>query len=69
MIVTVLKTTFPKVKPKVILYRNYSKFVERNFRCDLKEKLQDVNLSDYESFEKAFLSVLDYHAPQKKKVH
>ena len=32
MIVTVCKTTFPKVKPKLVVYRDYSKFTEKEFR-------------------------------------
>ena len=68
MIVTVLKTTFPKVKPKVVLYRDYSKFVENHFRRDLKEKLRGMRDKDYSSFENIFLSVLNKHAPYKKKL-
>ena len=67
MIITVLKTTFPKVKPKLLLYRDYSKLVERNFQRDLKTKLENVEVG-YEPFEKAFLDVQNNHAPLKKKV-
>ena len=68
MIVTVMKTTFPKAKPKVLLYRDFSKFIENNFRRELKEKLQNLRSKDYESFERVFLEVLNIHAPFKKKV-
>ena len=68
MIVTVLKTTFPKAKPKIIPYRDYSKFVENNFRRDLREKIRGIVVKDYDSFERAFLYVLNIHAPYKKKV-
>ena len=68
MIITVLKTTFPKSKPKVLLYRDYSKFENENFRKDLKAKLQNPIVKDYESFEKAYLNVLNTHAPFKKKM-
>ena len=36
MIITVLKTTFPKAKSKVIFYKDYSKFVDNDFRNDLR---------------------------------
>ena len=68
MIVTVLKTTFPKAKPKIVTYRNYSKFSEMDFRKDLRGKIHTLQKKDYESFECAFLEVLNIHAPYKKKV-
>ena len=68
MIVTVLKTTFPKAKPKIILYRDYSKFVEKDFRRDLRQKLLILSKKDYEVFERIFLEVLNIHARYKKKV-
>ena len=68
MIITVLKTTFPKAQPKIIPYRDYSKFVEIDFRRDLKTNLKSMTLNDYQSFETIFLGVLDRHAPHKKKV-
>ena len=67
MIVTVLKITFPKAKPKVLTYRDYSNFLEDKFRNDLRVNLQNVKVKDYESFEKVFLDVLNNHAPHKKR--
>ena len=40
MAITVLKTTFPKAKPKVIQYRDYKKFVLRNIREELISKFE-----------------------------
>ena len=68
MIVTVMKTTFPKSKPKIIMYRDHKKFIEENFRVDLRLELGKVEVQDYETFEKIFLDVYDKHAPCKKKV-
>ena len=65
MIVTVCKNSFPKSKPKEIIYRNYKNFDTDAFQCELKLKLQSIN--NYESFESVFLSVLNKHAPLKKK--
>ena len=69
MVVTVLKTTFPKQGPTVINYRNYKKYNENVFKNDLQQELQRIDPSDlnYSSFETAFDRVLDKHAPIKKK--
>ena len=68
IIITVLKMTFPNAKPKVIFYGDYSKFVDKDFSNDLRGNLQVLRTKDYESFESAFLEVLNTHAPHKKKV-
>ena len=38
MILTVLKSTFPKVKPKEIIYRNFKNFDLNNFKKRYKDK-------------------------------
>ena len=68
MIVTIMKTTIPKNKPKIIQYRDYKKIVENNFRIELKDKLQNQEINNYAKFEEIFLEVLNKHAPPKKKV-
>ena len=68
MIVTVLKTTFPKAKSNIIAYRDFSKFSENDFQNDLKRILRSKQIKDYDSFEKIFLNSLNIHAPCKKKV-
>ena len=69
MIVSVLKTTFPKHGPTVINYRNYKSFNEIVFRNDLREELGKIEPSNlnYTSFETIFNRVLNKHAPIKKK--
>lgn len=71
MVITVMKTTFPKAKPKVIYYRQYKKFVLGDFRMALKTRLEnttDCNIIDtYSKFEEAFLETINKHAPLKKK--
>ena len=69
MVVSVLKTTFPKHGPTVINYRNYKNFNEIVFRNDLRDelgKIEPFNLN-YTSFETTFNILLDKHAPTKKK--
>ena len=66
MILTVLKTTFKKLKAKEIVYRNFKQFDMNKFKNDIRERLRSVN--NYETFESEFLNVLNIHAPLKKKV-
>ena len=65
---SVFKTTFTKSKPKEIVYRNYRKFNENNINRDLHNQLSSEKSKDYASFEKIFLSILEEHAPLKKKL-
>ena len=66
MAVTVMKTTFPKAKPKVIQYREHKNFVEENFRTELRERLYKEVVITYAQF--AFLDVYNKHAPPKTKI-
>ena len=43
MVVTILKTKFPKSKPKEIFYRNYKHFDEKLFKLELREGLQSTS--------------------------
>ena len=63
-----MKTTFPKVKPKVLLYRDFSKFIKHNFRNDLRADLRRISVKRYDEIEKIYLNVLNTHAPIKKKM-
>ena len=69
MIVTVLKTTFPKQGPSIINYRSYKNFDQTSFKQDLRNELDNMDASDtnYGAFETAFDKVLNKHAPLKKK--
>ena len=68
MVVTVMKTTYPKAQPKVIYYRDYKNFDLYNFRTELREELNAIVEKDYYHFELTFLRILEKHAPMKKKV-
>ena len=65
----VLKQHFPKQKPKVVIHRQYKNFRNDYFRIELENALlkYDINNIDYDNFIKTFLTVLDKHAPIKKK--
>ena len=65
MVVTVLKNSYNKLKPKEIHYRSYKLFNRNDFRNDLRVAL--ANTSTYDKFEGIYLDVLDKHAPMKTK--
>ena len=67
MVVTVMKTAFPKAEPQILYYRDYKDFDLYNFRTDLREQLSQISEKDYLHFEITFLKVLEQHAPMKKK--
>ena len=65
MILTILKSTFLKVKPKQIVYRKFKNFDVNNFRNEIRTKMQLIDR--IETFLEEFLKVLNKHAPLKKK--
>ena len=68
MIVTISKGSFVKKGPKLICYRNYSKFNEENFRKDLIDELFNLPVEpDYSTFNTVVEKVLNVHAPLKTK--
>ena len=67
MVVTVLKITYIKSKPKEIFYRDYKNFNNEKFREELKLALS-CSINSYTDFETQFLNVLNNNAPTKKKL-
>ena len=70
MTVTVIKTTFQKLDPKIIHYRDYRKYNNYSFRKDLLSTLvmENVNLSNsLQKFIDICMKSLDKFAPRKKK--
>ena len=72
MITTFFKLHFSRLRPKVITYRSYKKFHEEKFLNDLKETNIIMNEKDptqnYQSLTKKFLTIVNKHAPLKKKI-
>ena len=68
MVLTSMKTTFPKAVPKEIVYRDMKNFDKKAFKRDLKENLKKADSTNYALFEEIFENVLDKHAPKKKKI-
>ena len=71
MTVTVMKTTFEKLKPNIIHYRDYRKFSNDKFRENLISRLSTesirVDCDGMEKFLQICIKTLDELAPQKKK--
>ena len=59
---------FTKQKHETIFYRNYKKFANLKFKEALNRELMKHDLNtDYEDFHEIVLSILNAHAPLKKK--
>ena len=70
MIATVVKGGFIKRSPKIVNYRDYRKFDIHRFRYDLNDSLlrqHQQASNNYDVFDTIVLSVLNKHAPMKKK--
>ena len=69
MIITVLNGNLNKKDPIILNYRSYKNFDEDSFREQLANDLLifDYGDMDYDKFKKAFIDILNLHAPMKKK--
>ena len=71
MTVSVMKTTFQKLKPKIVNYRDYSGFSNDDFRKNLLHNLSleiiNTNGNGLEKFLQICIKTLDKMAPIKKK--
>ena len=66
LIYSMFKSSFKKAPPKVIEYRSFKNFDEASFRSDLSRNL-NCEFSSFEEFSTIFETVLDNHAPKKKR--
>ena len=71
MTLTVMKTTFEKLKPRVCYFRNWNEFCNEKFRTQLLTKLSMENINNSSNGINKFLEIcvntLDIFAPRKKK--
>ena len=67
--ITVLKQYFPKLKPKVLNYRDYQNFQNNEFRAELDNKMSkhDLGNLEYQHFLNILIDILNKHAPMKQK--
>ena len=63
MTVTACKNSFPKSKPKEIVYKNYKNFDINTFKNILGLKAQTIK--NYTFFQHVFLETLNEHVPLK----
>ena len=68
MTVTVMKKHYKRLEPIKIQYRDYKSFDGNKFRTDLKDRLENSENLDVESFKSIFIELLDLHAPKKQKI-
>ena len=66
MTVTIFNTQLPKSEPKYITYRDYRKFDSTAFKNQLKLVMEADNMT-YEKFDTEFKTLLNSHAPLRKK--
>ena len=68
MVVTVMKSYFPKQAPTLIKYRNFKNFDNVIFRNKLQTSLMDNRPNtDYENFQTIFMDIFNELAPKKEK--
>ena len=68
MIITLLKGSFLKRGPRIIEYRDYSKYNTLDFRRDINDTINKLSSKmNFDSMNTAMVKVLDQHAPIKKK--
>ena len=67
--ITVLKQYFPKLKPKVVNYRDYQNFQNNEFRAELDNEMSkhDLRNMGYQHFLNIFIDILNKHARMKQK--
>ena len=68
LILTVLKTSFTKSKPRKIIYRDYKNFDSVTFNDELKYVLAKEKIQSCTKFDEMFSQLLNKHAPMKSKL-
>ena len=63
MIYTILKTTYIKLPPKKVIYRNYKNWSQLQFEDEMRRKLTLSHPSVYRNLESIFVNALETNAP------
>ena len=66
IIITILKSSFIKLKAREMYNRHYKNFSTNSFREDLILSLDRTN-KGFDSYEVTFMKTLNRHVPMKKK--
>ena len=67
MIFTCMKSTYFKMPPKVITFRDYKHFDENTFLAEVLNGLRDIPVLNYEAVNLVSETLLEKHAPTKTK--
>ena len=71
MVVTVMKTSFKRLKPRVINYRDYESLENKLFREELLYQLSNTtvekNTNGFKEFIEICKKTLNHHAPTRQK--
>ena len=71
MVVTVMETTYRKLEPRIVYYRDFKYFCNNSFKESLQKAISQnlgVGCDEiYESFASSCNNILDNHTPLKKK--
>ena len=69
MVITVLKSEFPRQQPKVIFYRNYKNFDKLKFKEELSNIISAKNIAatDFKAFHSRIIDIVNTFAPLKRK--
>ena len=69
MTLTVMKTQFQKLPPKIIIYRDYKNYEQNQFNHEFNDMLNQHNFHDISNdvFVELTMNLLDRHAPLKQK--
>ena len=65
-LVSTMLRKISKGSTKNLFDRDYKKFEENGFGKDVTHELKNIKNPSYSQFEKAFVTVLDYHVPLKR---
>ena len=67
--ITLLNQYFPKLKPKVVNYRDYRNFRNNECKAELDNEMlkHDLGNMEYQHFLNIFIEILNKHAPMKQK--
>ena len=59
MVVTVMKTTFPKAKPKTDQYKDEKNFIAEVLRIELRGRLHNKTVFTYAHFDETFFEFIE----------
>ena len=57
MVVSVIKTTFQKLKPRIVQYRDYTQFSNDNFKKEISETLSLENINTTRNVLEKYLQI------------